>query len=450
MKNKVYSPLIIIEVYLCFSLILLAIGPINYHLHSLPFFLFLISFYHFAFIIGYIIGARSYSSCRNDILYTSPKNFRNRYSIVLFIVFYTWIIVNRNNTHASSYIPIDLFRRLMQGITNPSELYYFNKSDAAMNQFHGNRLVTATVFLTYFLYYCLPAIAVLSWKKISQMQKLFSVILVLLALLTGLSVGTNGIIFHVIFSLFGGLAIKFYNNDDHKRNNRRGKSIKKKRRNIKIVIIMFSILGILYFVYNIDNRLGNDTLGYFIHGSDITLRPIYETLVDIPIIYPFVKGLVSIESYLCQGYYGMSLALEQPFTTTYGLGHSFFIAISMDSTFGTDIISRTYQEKITNIWSRSSSWHSFYSQMANDVSFIGVIIIMFALGMIISRVWKDVIEHNNQVAKLFFVQLLPLFIFIPMNNQLGNFYGTFFSFWILYILWAISRKYVIRIGKLRI
>ena len=449
-KNK-FFPLYIIEGYLLFSLVLLVSGPLHFELHNTTQFVILIVLYHFAFVFGYLFGNQTYSPCRSMIFQGDDRSVIKRFNILIIVVLYVWIVVTRNMTHASSYLPIELFSKAFRGILNPVANYNINKGTDALSVFHGNKVMTGSVLLIYFLYYCFPGIAVIWWKKITKKQKIVSIVIIFLCLSLGFASGTNAMIFHVILPLSGGLLIKTVTRSQEEldklfeRKRSQSKRIKRTRR----IVFIFLVFGLIFFVYNIDSRLSGNVLAYYTSKSrDITISNAYRELINDPLFSPFVKGLSSIQSYMCQGYYGMSLSLDQSFTTTYGIGHSFFLATSFDNMFGTEIIARTYQEKITDIWSRTVNWHSFYSQIANDVSFWGVIIVMFALGIIISKVWRDIIECNNPIAKLFFIVLIPLFVFIPMNNQLGNLYGTFFSFWVLYILWAVTRKCVLTVGSI--
>lgn len=444
MKKIKYKPLFIIEIYLIFSLFLFWLGPIRYNTHNTLYFIILILLYHVAFILGYRLGMESYSPCRKNIFYGDEKTIQKRYSLLIVVVFYVWIVYNRNCTHASSYIPVELFKNLSGGLKDAASAYSLTKNKD-INQFQGNRLVTGTILPIYFMFYCFPALTVMYWKIINKNQKIWSVIAITLSFLTGISTGTNQFIFHVAFSLVGGIVL---NNIVHRQNNTNDNNVKKGAKKLRKIIISLGVLLILYFINNIDNRLEHDPLNYFIHGHDIKLNSMYEPFLYNGSLFSLVSGLASIESYMCQGYYGMSLALDQPFTSTLGFGHSAFLAITFNNSFGFSIIDRTYQEKITYIWPRESNWHSFYSQMANDVGFIGVILIMFLLGIVISKVWRDIIENDNPFAKLLFIVMIPLFVFIPMNNQVGNMYGTFFSFWILLFLWGITRTKSLKIGRL--
>lgn len=445
MRKKVLLPLYFIEAYLIFSLILLVIGPLNYHLHSTNQFVVLIIDYHIAFVLGYFLGAKTKNSLRDNVFKCNHCTFVKRYSLLIVIVLFVWLVVTRNNTHASSYIPIDLFKKAISGLINPASRYYSNKGDSALTIFNGNKLMTGMILPLYFLYYTFPAITLWSWKSITKNQKRMSVLVIVLILLQGFASGINAIMFHVIFAIAGSIFVTIFAADNSELFI---KSFKKHKRKLMFSVIICMSFGVWYFVRNINARLNDNVLAYFLSKSkDITISNTYRPMLENPVTATIVSALASIQSYICQGYFGMSLAIDQPFTSTWGLGHSFFLSTSIDSMMGTSIIANTYQEKITGIWSRTVNWHSFYSQIANDVGFYGVIIVMFILGIITSMVWKDIVYNNNPVAKLFFVVLLPVFIFMPMNNQMGNMYGTFCAFWMLFLLWVLSRNHVLKFGN---
>lgn len=435
MKNNRYIPLFLIEGYLIFTLLLFQYGPLCFRIHEEKLFWILIFLYHFAFIIGYVLQIK----VRNEIRAWRPLpiySFRQRYTLGLLLSFFVWIVYTRSNTKATSYIPFDLIENAMIGIFNPGVRHYWKDSIAANMQFQSEPLVTACVVLFYFVYYCLPAFLVLYWKKITYLQKITSITLIVANVIVGISVGTNAIIFHELFSLMGGVMIKRYT---EKKDNS-GK--------LFLGIGIFLICCILYFSYNISNRLnGQEIMFYKSKSSDITVSSLY-TNIHVPPMW--LSSLASLEYYICQGYYGMSLALDKEFTPTFGFGHSFYLIKKFDKTFSSNLFSKTYQAKIDEIWPSARNWHSFYSQMANDVGFFGVIMVMFFLGKLVGMVWVDVLFHNNFFAKCLCVLFFPLFIFMPANNQLGNMTGTLVAFWEVLFLWLVSRRAGLRIGTFSI
>lgn len=128
-----------------------------------------------------------------------------------------------------------------------------------------------------------------------------------------------------------------------------------------------------------------------------------------------------VVNYLTQGYYGLSLAIEKPFESTFGLGHSAFLLTQYERTHGTDdFMSRAYLLKIDEEdgWPRKHSWSTAYIWLANDIGFTGTALSMLIFGFIAGMAWRDYIYRDNLSAFLVIVLFSITLFFIPMNLQL--------------------------------
>ena len=138
-----------------------------------------------------------------------------------------------------------------------------------------------------------------------------------------------------------------------------------------------------------------------------------------------------MDYYLVQGYYGFSLIFDVDWSWTYGFGNSEFLQRQFQLLSGVDISGLTYQAKVDSFWGKSAQWHSFYSQIANDVGILGLIPFMGLLGYYISYTWHRAVYRNN----FYSAALLPIFailvIFIPANNQIFGFIDTFSYFFVV-------------------
>lgn len=135
--------------------------------------------------------------------------------------------------------------------------------------------------------------------------------------------------------------------------------------------------------------------------------------------------------YMVQGYQGMSFSLGEKFDTSYGIGHSIFLQKVFAEHFGADIGERSFQHKITNRWDEKVQWHSFYSHIANDVGFTGVILVMFILGYYYASVIVSIARDDNIFSKMLLPLFAIMFIYMPANNQVLSFLETMVSFWVL-------------------
>ena len=83
-------------------------------------------------------------------------------------------------------------------------------------------------------------------------------------------------------------------------------------------------------------------------------------------------------------------------------------------------------------------------QLADDLTFIGVVFFMAIIGFVIGKVWKSIVFEYNYWGVLLLGQMMLGVLFLPANNILGNSGGFFVTFWSLFIVWLLSR---IRHGK---
>jgi hypothetical protein len=152
----------------------------------------------------------------------------------------------------------------------------------------------------------------------------------------------------------------------------------------------------------------------------------------------FTNAAEKITVYVAQGYYGMSLAISEDFDSTFGIGHSSFLLYQARDVFGVDLFSNTYQYKISDRWDQFVQWHSFYSQVANDVGFLGVTIVMLALGIWFSVMCHSAIVNKNILAKCILPFAVIMFFYMPANNQVFNFMDTTIAFLMLNIFWVLN------------
>jgi hypothetical protein len=150
--------------------------------------------------------------------------------------------------------------------------------------------------------------------------------------------------------------------------------------------------------------------------------------------------LAQLSSYLCQGYYALSLSLTEwldgnVFCFSYGLGSNWFkINVAESIIPNLDIISKTYQGFLEVKYGidPEASWHSLYLWLANDVTFIGVPIVVYALAYYCGYFWKSAVNQVRVVDAPITILLLMVFVYSFANNQVFSF--SFIAFWALVII----------------
>ena len=85
----------------------------------------------------------------------------------------------------------------------------------------------------------------------------------------------------------------------------------------------------------------------------------------------------------------------------------------------------------------SINWHTIYVWLANDVTFIGVPLIIFLIGYFFSKTWADCVYGNNDAAVSLFALFLIMTFYFYANNQVISF--SFMPFVVCFAIYVFSR-----------
>ena len=134
--------------------------------------------------------------------------------------------------------------------------------------------------------------------------------------------------------------------------------------------------------------------------------------------YGFAIGVFL--GYFTNGLYGLSLSLEMPFEWTYFVGNSYSLSRVVEIAFdGVSIIDKTYPVRVGAEYGWDlSKWHSLFSWLASDITFIGVVILAFPFGFLYGKLWVQAVSFANPYAGPLFLNLSLGLIFSLSNNQI--------------------------------
>lgn len=422
---KYLIPLVFTEVYLALTLLIFFYGPIAYHIKNPLQFLGYLGLVHMMTILGYVLGVAYYLKLNSHIHFTA--HFSScKFKFLIALTFIGFLIGFKNMTMSDSFIPTNIFNDI-QEILSGGHGQYAAKVQK-IDQYSGSKIINVLYFFIAFSKFIIIPAMIFYWDRLTNFEKISSFLVSIITIFSGLATGTNKPIFDFII-IFGFSLLFFYIHDFYK-----NKKIKIKKRGFFLVLSVLGFLASIYFFYmNISSREANIL---YIEGTsklgDIEIQGPYRaiqkgSLLDFTYVW--------LSNYIVQGYYGLSLALDQPFSWTYGFGGSQFLARQFEWVTGVDILSHTYQHKITQYWGENTQWHSVYSHLANDLTFFGVGVWFFIFFFFLSQVWTSFVDAGN----LYAFYLMPLFmmfiIFIPANNQVFGFIETFSAFIIISGLW---------------
>jgi hypothetical protein len=160
-----------------------------------------------------------------------------------------------------------------------------------------------------------------------------------------------------------------------------------------------------------------------------------------------------LSSYLSHGYKGLSIAMNQRFTSTYGLGFSDFfrhnfLKIARKTGLEKEIVRQTYYGKTSNeAWETGAFWSTFFVYPASDISFIGTILLVFLIGYCFALSWKDALNTENPFAVTAFFCFCIMIFYFSANNQMFQNGDNFIGFSSMLIIWLLSRHVLFKKSK---
>lgn len=275
----------------------------------------------------------------------------------------------------------------------------------------------------------------LSWRNMKSLYKILFSFLCIFEVLFWFGKGTNfGVIIMISSVLFSFLL-----------NNRNiGKIHFKRGLLYGIGIILLFFVSIAAFQHNMEARSGGDFDAVNTDLLAVTNGSVDNNSIILKILPPqFITLYLYIASYLTQGYYSLSYSFDCHFQWCYGLGNTPAI-MSFANILGINIEPRIYQIQMYEMFHIEpyASWHSFYLWMANDVSLIGVPIIVFLIGRLVSTSYRLHKEKQDFLSGVVFVILANIILlFFANNNYLSS---VFYSFMFIFPYWLITRYSKIR------
>ena len=156
-------------------------------------------------------------------------------------------------------------------------------------------------------------------------------------------------------------------------------------------------------------------------------------------------GLLGITHYLTQGYYALSLALDEPYVPMWGAGHSMFLSRQVERLPGFSGFSqRSYPARIEKDgWDAYGRWSSVYPWWASDVGFPGALVVVLLVAAGLAASWRDLIAGtNNPFAAGAFAQFALFLAYVPANNQCLQSGESLTAFWAMVLGWLVLRRRV--------
>jgi hypothetical protein len=288
------------------------------------------------------------------------------------------------------------------------------------------------------LFYAALGYGLLHFKSLRMLQRVLLLVAILCPVNLSLLRGTDKEIADVLIILSGFLLVSYYRkrlNLTHDTSHIKGSQGKW----MSLLAVVAVCLFLAAFSFKKLERLGGNI--DFCFGDGVICAdysgPILSSLPD------FVAfGYAMVDFYLTNGFYGLSLALQQPFDSTLGIGHSAaFLGLYERFTGDPDLFTYSFIGKISNAgWDHRYYWPTIFTWLANDVGFFGSLLIVGWMARWFRQSWSDAVYSSNDLAAIVFVFLCIAFVYLPANHQLAQTLDSYFASIIALIAWKFTRK----------
>lgn len=145
----------------------------------------------------------------------------------------------------------------------------------------------------------------------------------------------------------------------------------------------------------------------------------------------------------CSGYYGLELALEKPFDTAFGAGHSpASLSVYEAVTGDPSLHLRTYTYRNGgDHWSEEYYWSTLMTWLANDVGFPGAVLVLGLIAWLWGLWWREAAAGMSDPAAVLFCLATTMMFYLPANNQVLASYDGYviLAVWVAVWLWHRRR-----------
>lgn len=425
-------------VYFIITFLFFLLGPIHWFEQEygtdILFFVLIFAYFLFFYLGG--VSTRGIGvEFEQEEYYVDHSERVIRYlSIAIYINLVLTILNALQYSYTSSIT--QLINKTIQAFSNPAAVYYDKLRQ--MNETSGTSVITlVTVFLAP-IQFTAQYLSLYYFKKLTVFQKIVVILTLVVEALRWLSIGTNKGLFDIAFLIGSVFLVKILRTHFFRINKVDAKTRRRNRRMFWFVVILV-ILALSYFSYTMATRV-TDSVDYYFREFPYSLTP------------KFMRVLVArADRYITQGYHHMRLILHYcDWTPLFGIGNSRYLISIVERLLGKDIMALTYPGKLEAMGvgvDAYANWHTAFVWFANDISFFGVVLLMFSVGRLFSKLLFESITEENPISMTLLFMVICGLVNISCTNYTLAFSNMCMGFWGLFILRAITKRRGIVIGK---
>lgn len=444
-----FAPLLVVGGFFVVTILLFAFGPLDWHLKNpLKLYGFLIACV-LALAGGYLLAV---FKTKNP---TKTSKFSIEKLLIIGAVVYLIMYIPTVYITTGKFYP-DIYT----GITNTGLAY---KTSKLFNETASPIILYIRMLISPVMIFVTP-IAIYFISKLSKTARVLGIGVIVLTTCLGIAQGINKNVADITAQLVLALLIVFLAGNGETR-----KKVWAYRFKILAIILVICLLFMLYYANGMTNRVSADlendpNLKDKLDGDNKDEDELLTDALSATAQFSFgtpkedyflnkilpdrAVSIVSfLSSYLSHGYKGLSFALDEDFTSTYGLGfsdffrHNFLKVVGMGDAED-EVKAQTYYGKIGKYgWPTGAVWSSFFVYPASDIGFIATILLVAVIGFLFGLSWKHALTTQNPFALTSFFGFSTMIFYFSANNQMFQGGENFIGFIAMLVLWALTHIY---------
>jgi hypothetical protein len=329
---------------------------------------------------------------------------------------------------------------LLQALKDQGAAYRRMQQQLLITSGERDNIVAVRTLIAPLVYAILP-LGIIRWRSIGWIGRASVVLVVLTAVVFSILRGTD----KELADLFVvGIAAAFVVVGRSSVMARGSSDLVRRSWQLAAVAILFLLFAQNLFTQRKEQRLG----GYVSRTSVCANNSRICADLDNPLIswLPLRQrfGLTVFILSTCSGYYGLELAMEKPFDTSFGLGHSpASLSVYEALTGDTSLHHRTYTYRNgADGWSEDYYWSTLIAWIANDVGFAGAVFVLALIAFMWGKWWREAAAGMSDPAAVLFALSTTMIFYFPANDQvLASYEGyAIFVAWLAIWLWHRSRR----------
>ena len=330
--------------------------------------------------------------------------------------------------------------QLLEALKDQGAAYRRFQQQLFLSSGERDNLVAVRTLLAPLIYAILP-LGIVRWRTIGWLGRASVVVVVGTAVIFSILRGTD----KELADLFViGVAAAFVSAGRSIAMGQGGSALVRRSWKLAAVAILFLVFAQSLFTERKEQRLGGfvSRTSVCANNSRICADLDNPWISWLPLRQRF--GLTVFILSTCSGYYGLELAMEKPFDSSFGLGHSPATLSIYEATTGdTTLHKRTYTYRNgADGWSEEYYWSTLIAWIANDVGFYGAVLVLGLIGFMWGKWWREAAAGMSDPAAVLFASSTTMIFYLPANDQVLASYDGYsvFIVWTGIWLWHRSRR----------